>query len=378
MKMRKIYLDNNATTEIDPHVKSVYFNAIENSLGNPSSLHFYGQQQKKILTASRYQIAAHLSVKPTEIYFTSGATESVNMILRGIMELHPSAHIISSEIEHAAVINTLEALKKKGAKVSLIKPSSLGAATVDEVIPLITPETKLIALMAVNNETGVKTDIEAFARLAKERGILFFVDGAALLGKERFTIPEGVAAMSFSGHKCHAPVGVGFSFIRKSVKFSPIITGGEQEFGKRGGTENVPAIAAMAETIRQLELQLPQAEGHMRYLRDLFESRILESLPHVKINGSGPRVANTSNLSFPGIEGETLLAALSANGIAASHGSACASGALEPSHVLLGMGLSKEVASSSIRFSLSRFTTEEEIIEASRVIISLYPARSKT
>lgn len=368
---RKIYLDNNATTEIDPVVKKAYFDAIENSLGNPSSLHFYGQEQKKLLTAARYQIASYFSVKPSEIYFTSGATESINMILRGILDLFANAEVISSTTEHAAVINTLEALKKKGARIKLLEPGIFGAVTPDAVLKAITPETKLIVLMAANNETGVKTDIEAIAKMASSKGILFFVDGVVLLGKEPFTIPEGVSAMSFSGHKFHAPKGVGFSLIRKSVKFTPLITGGEQEFGKRCGTENVAGIVAMAEAIRQVEKCLPEAEAEMRRLRDRFESKILEKCPSAKINGTGPRIANTSNIAFPGVEGETLLATLSLNGIAASHGSACASGALEPSRVLLGMGLSKEIAMSSLRFSLSRFTTEEEIDQAAEIILSL-------
>lgn len=369
--IQKIYLDNNATTEIDPHVKRAYFNAIENSLGNPSSLHFYGQEQKKLLTAARFGIAEHFSVKPSEVYFSSGATESVNMILRGILDLMPGSHVVSSSVEHSCVINTLDALQKKGIKTTFIEPGPMGAATPEAVLDAITPETKLIALMAANNETGVKTDIEAIAKIAHERGILFFVDGVVMLGKELFKMPEGVSAMSFSGHKFHAPKGVGFSLIRRSVKFTPSITGGEQEFGKRGGTENVAGIVAMAEAIRQIEKHLPEAEERMRRHRDEFESKLLKAYPRAEINGKGPRVANTSNIAFPGIEGETLLMALSLNGIAASHGSACASGALEPSRILLGMGLKKEIAASSIRFSLSRFTTQEEIDLAVSTIAAL-------
>lgn len=367
---KAIYLDNNASTEIDPLVKTVYFEAIDNSLGNPSSLHSFGQNQKKALTNARYTIASSLGVKPGEIYFTSGATESVNMILRGIYELNPHCHIVSSSVEHACVANTLQHLEKKGAQVTYINPGLSGRADAAEVESALTQETKLIALMAVNNETGVKTDIDSIARLAKERGILLFVDGAALLGKERFIIPEGVSAMSFSGHKLHAPKGVGFSFIRKYVRFAPQITGGEQELGKRGGTENTPAIIALAKAVELLDSLLPQAEERMRHLRDLFEEKLKEKIPNLIINGTGERVANTSNIAFPGVEGETLLAALNMRGLAASHGSACASGALEPSRILLNMGIDPRLAASSLRFSLSRFTTQEEIEEGVSIIAS--------
>ncbi|CRX38146.1 cysteine desulfurase family protein [Estrella lausannensis] len=365
-----IYLDNNASTEIDPAVKQAYFDAIEKSLGNPSSMHYAGQSQKKLLSEARYTIASYLGVKPTEIYFTSGATESVNMILRGIAEVHPGCHIVSSSVEHACVINTLSHLEKKGTQVTYIHPGLFGAATKEQVESALTKDTKLIALMAINNETGVKTDIEAIAELAKKRGIPFFVDGAALLGKERFSIPAGVTAMSFSGHKLHAPKGIGFSFVRKGLRFASQMTGGEQEFGKRGGTENTPAIVALAKAVQMLEPILEGAEMRMRELRDLFEVLLLQQLPNLSINGQGERVANTSNIAFPGIEGETLLSTLSLRGVAASHGSACASGALEPSRILLNMGIDPRLAASSLRFSLSRFTTREEIEAAAEIIVS--------
>lgn len=365
-----IYLDNNASTEIDPAVKQAYFDAIDQSLGNPSSMHFAGQSQKKLLSEARYKIASHFGVKPMEIYFTSGATESVNMILRGIAEIYPGCHIVSSSVEHACVINTLSHLEKKGTQVTYINPGLWGAATKEQVESALTKDTKLIALMAVNNETGVKTDIEAIAALAKEKGIPFFVDGAALLGKERFSIPDGVTAMSFSGHKLHGPKGIGFSFIRKGLRFASQMTGGEQEFGKRGGTENTPAIVALAKAIQILESILGEAEVRMRELRDLFEAMLLKKLPDLIINGQGKRVVNTSNIAFPGIEGETLLSALSLKGVAASHGSACASGALEPSRILLNMGIDPRLAASSLRFSVSRFTSPEEIEAAVEIIVS--------
>jgi cysteine desulfurase len=215
--------------------------------------------------------------------------------------------------------------------------------------------------MAVNNETGVKTDIEAIAAIAQEHKIPFFVDAVALMGKEEFRIPTGVSAMAFSGHKFHAPKGIGFLMVRSSLKLAPLLIGGDQEYGKRAGTENLSGITGMATAIEILRTELPSASKRMEELRNKFEHELMQRLPDVSINGQGPRVVNTSNLAFQGVEGETLLTALDLAGIAVSHGSACASGALEPSRILLNMGCSKEVAASSIRFSLSRFTTQQEI-----------------
>ena len=225
--------------------------------------------------------------------------------------------------------------------------------------------------MGVNNETGVKTDIQAIAAIAYEAGIPFLVDGVALLGKELFSIPLGVSAMCFSGHKLHAPQGTGFAFIRSNFKLHPLLTGGEQEFGHRGGTENVLGILSLAKAIEFLQAELPEASRRMLELRDKFENILLQELKNVSINGEGPRVVNTSNLAFSGVDGESLLINLDREGIAASHGSACSSGGLEPSRALLNMGLPLELVRSSIRFSLSRFTTESEILESCRLIIQI-------
>ena len=255
--------------------------------------------------------------------------------------------------------------------VSYLPGGSYGATTLEAVKKACRSNTSLIVLMAVNNETGVKTDIESIAAFAKEKGIHFIVDGVALLGKETFTIPEGVSAICFSGHKLHAPKGIGFAFIRKSVKLQPLQTGGDQEFGLRGGTENMTGIIALSEAINLLNTGFEASSKRMEMLRDRLEQGILNQLPHVVVNGEGPRIVNTSNLCFKGIEGELLMANLDMEGIAVSLGSACASGALEPSRVLLNMGLSTDDASSSLRFSLSRFTTEEEIDRTIKAVVSI-------
>jgi cysteine desulfurase len=289
------------------------------------------------------------------------------MLLKGFFTEAPRGHIITSSVEHAACYNTVKALEKAGCRVTYLDPGPVGAVTPEAVKKNITYDTRLISLMAVNNETGVKTDIEAIAQIAQERGIPFIVDGVALLGKERFIIPDGVTAMAFSGHKIHAPKGVGFAFVRKSLKLIPYLTGGPQEAGRRAGTEDLLAICGLGRAVELLQTQLDSSITEMQRLRDHFEKSLL-ALGNVVINGDGPRVCNTSNLAFLGLEGEALLMKLDLEGVAASHGSACTTGALEPSRILLNMGFSQDRAAASLRFSLSRYTTQEEIDRAIHLI----------
>ena len=262
--------------------------------------------------ARRNFIASYLSVKPAELIFTSSGTEALNMLLRGVKP----GHILTSVAEHAAVYTTL----KQRDNVTFLPTGLQGAVSPDAVKAAIQPDTRLIVLMAVNNETGVKTDIEAIAAIAESAGIPFIVDGVALLGKEPFSIPKGVSAMCFSGHKLHAPKGIGFAFVRSTLKLSPFIIGGEQEFGRRGGTENLPGIVALAEAVRLLQEELPTASLRMETLRNLLEQNLLTHLPDSVIHGAAsPRVVNTLNIAFPGIDGESLLTALDLEGLAVSH-----------------------------------------------------------
>ncbi len=368
---QRIYLDNNASTPPDPRVVEAVIADLHNHIGNPSSVHFFGQDIKSRLSKARQTIATYLNVRPREVIFTSGGTEAINMVLRGVLFNNPQGHVISSNVEHSAVFATLKDLEKRGGAITFLSPGEWGAASVDAVRAALRPNTTLIALMAVNNETGVKTDIHAIASLAKELNIPFVVDGVALLGKEAFTIHGGVSAMCFGGHKLHAPKGIGCAFIRNNLKLIPQITGGDQEFGFRAGTENMPGIIGLAKAVEILKNELPEASIRMENLRNKLEKEIMAKLPNVIVNGQGPRVVNTSNLAFMGVEGEVLLTNLDLEGIAVSHGSACASGALEPSRILLNMGISPERASSSIRFSLSRFTTEAEIDHTIDVIVKV-------
>jgi cysteine desulfurase len=362
----RIYLDNNASTPLDSEVKNVLVQTLE-TFGNPSSLHEEGRKAKAILNTARALIAEKLKVKPSEIIFTSGGAESMNTLINGVLGRHSSGHIITSTVEHACVAETLRKLETQGFTVTYLNPGLYGAVTLQQVKDAIQPDTRLITLMAANNETGVITAIEAIGELAAQRQIPFVVDGVCALGKTNVAITAGISGMGFSAHKFHAPKGIGFIYVSAKTSFKPLIIGGEQEQGRRGGTVAVPLVAAMAKAIELLSLV---HMAKMKEMRDLFEKLLQERVPGVLVNGEGPRICNTSNLYFDGVEGEVLLQKLDTKGIACSHGSACSSGALEPSKVLLGMGYTKERAGSSVRFSFSRMNTVEEVYRAVELISS--------
>lgn len=360
--MKRVYLDNNASTFVDPLVIDVIAHTLRTYPGNPSSSHAFGRESRQILTKSREMIAHFLKVRSKEIIFTSGGTEGVNMILQGILRSSEKGHLITSSVEHACVYSLIRVFEENGWEITILNPGLHGAVLPQDVSAAIRPHTKLIALMAVNNETGVKTDIQAISNIAEAQNIPLLVDAVALFGKEIFEIPSGVSAMSFSGHKFHAPKGCGFVYIKSSFKLQPLLIGGEQEYHRRGGTENLADIAGMAEAVKILSKTLPEASDRMLNLRQHFEQSLKNTLGDlIHINGTGPRVCNTVNIAFEGIDGESLLAGLDMAGVAASHGSACASGALEPSRILLNMGIPLQRTLGSIRFSLSRYTTKEEI-----------------
>ncbi|MCH1430673.1 MAG: aminotransferase class V-fold PLP-dependent enzyme [Chlamydiales bacterium] len=367
--MERIYLDNNATTFIDPLVLEVMVNSMNTPLGNPSSIHYYGQEAKVHMVNAREKVAKFLNVKPSEIIFTSGATEAINTAVKGFcMEQKEKGQVISSCVEHAAMNDSLKELELNGWDVLKLPVGSSGSINPEDLDKSITDKTKLIAIMAVNNETGAKNDVEAIAEIALKHNVPLFIDAVAWLGKERIHIPKGVSALCFSGHKMHAPKGVGVLYAKPRYRFRSLLSGGGQEYGRRGGTENIFGIIAMSKAIQLLDENQESYTDHMLKLRDLFESLLKEKLSGVQINGDGNRVCNTSNVSFEGVEGESLLMNLDLAGIAASHGSACAAGALEPSHVLINMGIEREMAQSAVRFAFSRFNTEEEVKKAVTVI----------
>lgn len=371
--IKRIYLDNNASTAVDPQVLEIFISEIADGAGNPSSIHSFGQASRNRLNKSRRIIADYLKAKPHEIIFNSGGTEGANMLIRGFFADQPSGHILTSNVEHSCVEATIKMLEASGCQATYLPAGLEGAVTPDAVRKALRlrPDTRLITLMAVNNETGAKTDIAAIAQIALEAGVPFFVDGVALLGKEPIVLHPGISAMWFSGHKLHAPKGVGFAFIRSNLKLKPLIIGGTQEYGRRGGTENLPGIVAMAAAVELLHKELPAATVRMESLRNKLEQTLMAKIPDTVINGTAPRVVNMTNLAFPGVEGESLLTALDLEGLAVSHGSACSSGALEPSRVLRNMGIPDDVAGSSIRFSLSRFTTEQEIDDTIAMVVKV-------
>lgn len=356
----KIYLDNNAGTPLDPKIAASLQNFLSTSWGNPSSIHSFGQSTKSLLTACRHKVANYLKVQEREVIFTSSGTESMNFLIGGILDKFPNGHVVSSNVEHACVKKTLKLYESKGFQVTYLPVGLGGALNIEDVKKAIRSDTRLIVTLAVNNETGIKNEWENIAGVALQANIPFLVDAVALLGKEDFTIPDGVSGMGFSGHKLHALPGVGAAFVRSKLKFQPFIEGGGQEFGYRGGSENLLGILSFAEAIELLSVN-NFSTLYMQSLRDKLESGLQRKLQGIIINGIGTRVCNTSSLSFTGVDGESLLIALDQAGIAVSHGSACSSGGREPSRVLTSMGLPATQVRSSIRISLSRMTKDQEI-----------------
>lgn len=357
----RIYLDNNATTALDPAVASVMIQDLSSPPSNPSSLHSFGQESKKKLLGARQTIATYLKVKPTEILFTSGGTESMNFLLKGLINPTIKTHILTSNVEHSCVEKTLQDLEKKGCEVTYLPAGLRCFISTDEIEKAIQPHTKLLVFSAVNSETGVKQDLEALSTLALKHKIPLIIDGVALIGKEPFLIPPGITGMGFSAHKFHGPKGVGFVFLKSHTKIAPLLLGGGQEYGLRSGTENITGILGLAKAISLLQEKLPSATEKIQSLKDYFEEKLLQELPFIHINGSGSRICNVSNIAFPGVDAETLLIQLDLQGVAASHGSACSSGAIEPSRILTQMGLPSSLTKSSLRFSFSRNTSQEEI-----------------
>lgn len=360
--MKKIYLDYNATTPVDPAVREAMLPYLGEEFGNPSSLHWAGARAKKALEESREKIARSLQCRPEEIYFTSGGTESVNLAIKGAIS--EGSHIITTQIEHKAVLESIEEIEGEGkVEVTRLGVDSSGDLDLEELKNAIRENTVLISVMFVNNEIGNIYPVAAVGRICRERGILFHTDAVQALGKlpiDLFLLP--IDLMSFSAHKIYGPKGVGALYIRKGVKIRPLLHGGAQEMEKRGGTENLSGIVGFGEAIAKVQKDLDHEAERLRHLRDRLQNQLLATVPGTHIHGNPDhRVANTLNLSFEGIASETILVALDREGIAVSSGSACASGALEPSHVLLAMGVSPGEAKGAVRFSLGRGTTENDI-----------------
>jgi cysteine desulfurase len=355
--MQHYYFDHNATTPVAPEVLRDLTQTLAEVCGNASSIHYYGQAAKQRLENARRQIAARMGADPREIVFTSGGTESDNLAIFGIAR-RESAHVITSAIEHPAVLNACAQLEREGAEVTYLPPTGDGIVQLDDIKRALRPSTALITIMHANNETGVVQPVREISEIARSAGVVFHSDGVQVAGRLPVNVREiGVDLYAISGHKFGAPKGVGALYVRKGVPLKPILFGGHHERDRRAGTENVPGISALGKAAG-----LARDWTQIAPLRDRLERGILGSIEGASINGStGHRLPNTTNIRFDGIEGEAIVIALDLRGYAVSSGSACSSGAVEPSHVLLAMGLKPEDARSSVRFSLGPENTEAEV-----------------
>lgn len=375
--MRKVYLDYTATTPVKEEVAKEMLKYLTESFGNPSSIHTFGLENRENLAKARDTIAGTLNVRPDEIFFTSGGTEADNWALRGIAKAHAAKgkHIISSKIEHHAILHTLDALAKEGYEITLLDVDEYGLVSPEDLRAAIKDTTILVSIMYINNEIGTIQDIEALGAICREKGVLFHTDAVQAYGNIHIDLSKlPVDLMSFSGHKIYGPKGIGALYVKKGVRIANFLEGGGQERKKRPGTENLPGIMAMAKAAELAHANLDNHIAKLTELRDYMIDRVLKEIDYVKLNGHPTkRHPGNVNLSFNFIEGESLLIGLDNRGIAASSGSACTSGSLDPSHVLMAIGLPHEIAHGSCRMTMGDFTTKEDVdytIEALKEVIN--------
>ena len=362
--MRRIYLDNAATTAVSPEVVEAMLPFFTQAYGNASSIHGHGREAKRAIENARRQVMKSLNAAhPQEIYFTAGGSESDNWAIKAVALQHERGHIITTAIEHHAVLHTCQWLEKRGFDVTYLPVDEFGQVTAAEVEKALRPDTILVSVMAANNEVGTIQPIGEIGKLCRERGVLFHTDAVQAVG----ALPIDVQAMhidllSLSGHKLHGPKGVGALYIRKGVRIEPLLHGGAQERGYRAGTENVPGIVGLGKAVEMAYANLADNAARMTALRDQLIQGLMDRVPGARLNGHPTeRLPNNVNMSFDGVEGEALLLRLDLVGVAGSSGSACTSGALDPSHVLLALGLTPAEANGALRLTLGSDTTEEEI-----------------
>ncbi len=363
--MRRIYLDNSATTPVAPQVLEAMQPYLAENYGNASSIHWYGQQAKAATEKAREQLARLLNARGSELVFTSGGTEADNAAIVGIVEAARTEkkHVITTVIEHHAVLYTCKALEKRGVEVTYVRVGQGGVVDPADIERAIRPETVLITVMHANNELGTIQPLEAIGRVARERDIYFHTDAVQAVGKIPVDVEKlGVDLLSLSAHKLHGPKGVGALYVRRGTILRPLLYGGHDERDRRPGTENVPGIVGLGKAAELAQARLEEEMQRLGTLRDRLEQGILARVPQVAVNGDAAhRLPTTANLRFDYIEGEGLVIAMDLRGVACSTGAACSSGSVEPSHVLSAIGLKPEQARSSIRFSLGRFNTPEDI-----------------
>jgi len=369
----RVYLDNSATTRVDDRVLRAMLPCFQENFGNASSIHSFGQQARAAVEEARRAVADLLGADTREVVFTSGGTEANNAALWGVFRSghRPGRHIITTRIEHPAILATCKALEAAGARVTYVPVDSSGRADPARIVDSIAEDTILISVMHANNETGVMQPIEEISQVARGRGIIMHTDAVQSVGKAAFTVDSlNVDLLSLSGHKTHAPKGVGALYVRNGTRLAPLMTGGSHERKRRAGTENVPGIVGLGAAARLARERLPEMQARVAALRDELESRVQRLIQGVRVNGTPQyRLPNIANLSFEGIEGEAAVIAMDLEGVAVSTGSACTSGSLEPSHVLTAMGLRAEEVQGSLRFGLCYHNTEEEVERAVEALV---------
>jgi len=359
-----IYVDNNATTQVSPEVLEEMLPYFNEFFGNPSSMHTFGGKVEHKITESRTRIASLLGASPEEIIFTSCGTESDSTAIRSVTLSNPDKkHILTSRVEHPAVKNLYEYLSKNGYRVTFVPVDRKGRLDLDYLYDNLSDDTALVSIMWANNESGVIFPIEEISKVVREKGIVFHTDAVQAVGKIPINLKTiDIDMLSLSGHKLHGPKGVGALYVRKGTKYTPFLIGGHQEKGRRGGTENVASIIGLGKSTELAAAHLSDNNDHVEQLRDKLENEILKRVPNTIINGDrNHRLPNTTSIAFEYVEGESILLMMDEFGICASSGSACTSGSLEPSHVLRAMGVPFTAAHGSVRFSLSKYNTEEEI-----------------
>jgi cysteine desulfurase len=367
--MRRVYLDNNATTPVLPEVFEAMRPYYLEQFGNASSIHHYGQHARAAVEKARASVAALVNARPAEIVFTSGGTEADNLGIFGLVQR--GDHVITSTIEHSAVLNTCKRLEQMGCEVTFVQVNGLGEVDPADVRGALRPNTRLISIMMANNETGVIQPVEEIGRIAQEADVFFHTDAVQAAGKVVIDAQKiACDTLTISGHKIHAPQGTGALFVRKGTLIQPQIYGGSHERQRRAGTENLPGIVGLGKAAELAKLWLENGgPAEMAAMRDRLQDAVIGALEDAGVNGQGaPRVPNTTNFWFDHIEGEALVIALDLKGLAVSSGAACSSGAIEPSHVLLAMGLPHQRARASIRVSLGKQTTQADIDFAIKVI----------
>jgi len=362
---RKIYLDHNATTPVHPEVLEAMLPFYKEGFGNASSIHSFGREAKVALEESREKVAKLLNADPLEIYFTSGGTESDNLAIKGIAWANSKKgnHIITSKIEHHAILESCKFLEREGLEVTYLPVDRYGLADPDELKKNIKKETILVSIMHANNEVGTIEPIEELSKIARENGVYFHTDAVQSTGKIKIDVNSlGVDLLSLSAHKFYGPKGVGAIYIKRGVRLTPLAHGGHHEKARRAGTENVPGIVGLAKALEIANRDMEKEDKRLKNLSERFFEKIKEQISDVYLNGHPElRIPNTLNLSFKGVEGESIILSLDLKGIAVASGSACTSGTLEPSHVLSAMGVPPDLAQSSLRFSFGRSNTFDDI-----------------